>query len=226
MANPRDLAEQAFALLQNALRQSEARAEDLNEQLERKKAPKNKLEEQLDVLSHRLESAEMERSRWQREAGHLEEIVEAERAKVEQLKKKLEIAEGGPEKLTKKEVNFWRAKAEDMDTETRDYKTRLANLRKEVLERDAIIERLKTGTGKSQPPPTYRCPARATSYSSQRIRPPSSAGSPTSATAELAELKQQLDRRERELATIKADRSKTQEELAESVARRARGASD
>ena len=219
MANPRDLAEQAFALLQNALRQSEARAEDLNEQLERKKAPKNKLEEQLDVLSHRLESAEMERSRWQREAGHLEEIVEAERAKVEQLKKKLEIAEGGPEKLTKKEVNFWRAKAEDMDTETRDYKTRLANLRKEVLERDAIIERLKTD-GQIAAPAYVPAPG----PSHQLLESTDTAAShaetqPADAVdaAELAELKQQLDRRERELATIKADLSKTQEELAEQL---------
>ena len=35
MANPRELAEQAFTLLQDALRDSEARASDLDEQLKR-----------------------------------------------------------------------------------------------------------------------------------------------------------------------------------------------
>jgi chromosome segregation ATPase len=141
MANPRELAEQAFSLLQNALRESEARASDLDAQLKRKKAPKSKIEEQLDVLTHRLESVEAERMRWQREASNLEEIVEAERAKVTQLKKKLGIAESGPEKLTKKEINFWRAKAEEIDTETREYKNRLAALRNELLERDTAVDR-------------------------------------------------------------------------------------
>jgi chromosome segregation ATPase len=143
MANPRELAEQAFALLQNALRDSEARAADLDAELKRKKAPKGKLEEQLDVLQHRLEAVEAESARWQQAASHLEEIAEAERVKVAALKKKLDIAESGPEKLTKKEINFWRAKAEDIDTETKDYKSRLANLRRELMERDALIEKLR-----------------------------------------------------------------------------------
>jgi chromosome segregation ATPase len=209
MANPRDLAEQAFALLQDALRESEARAENLNEQLERKKAPKSKLDEQLDVLSHRLQSVEEERLRWQREASHLEEVVEAERAKIEQLKKKLEVAEGGPEKLTKKEINFWRAKAEDMDTETREYKTRIANLRRDLLERDAIIERLKDD-GQSVEAPTAKradTPAPTFAQQSHSEAPPAGAG-------ELAELKHLLGRRERELATFKADLAKAQAELA------------
>ena len=84
MANPRELAEQAFTLLQDALRDSEARASDLDEQLKRKRAPKTKLEEQLDVLTHRLEAVEAERTRWQQEASQLEEVAEAERTKVAQ----------------------------------------------------------------------------------------------------------------------------------------------
>ena len=91
MANPRELAEQAFALLQNALTESEARASELDEQLKRKRQPKTRLEEQLEVLTHRLESVDAERQRWEQQAGHLEELAEAERVKVAQLKKKLEI---------------------------------------------------------------------------------------------------------------------------------------
>jgi len=85
MANPRELAEQAFALLQNALRDSEARASELDEQLKRKRTPKNQLEESVEVLAHRLETVEAERVRWQQAASHLEEIAEAERVKVAQI---------------------------------------------------------------------------------------------------------------------------------------------
>jgi len=147
MANPRDLAEKAFALLQNALSESEARASDLDEQLKRKRAPKTRIEDQLDVLTHRLESVEAERLRWEQQAGHLEEIAEAERVKVAQLKKKLEIAESGPEKLTKKEVNFWRAKSETIDAQIKEYQERLTALRRELIERDTTIEKLQASSG-------------------------------------------------------------------------------
>ena len=147
MANPRDLAEKAFALLQNALSESEARASDLDEQLKRKRAPKTRIEDQLEVLTHRLESVEAERLRWEQQAGHLEEIAEAERVKVAQLKKKLEIAESGPEKLTKKEVNFWRAKSETIDAQIKEYQERLTALRRELIERDATIEKLQASSG-------------------------------------------------------------------------------
>jgi hypothetical protein len=43
MANSRELAEQAMALLQSALSESEARASVLDEQLKRKRVPKNRL---------------------------------------------------------------------------------------------------------------------------------------------------------------------------------------
>ena len=131
MASPREIAEKAFALLQNALSESEARATDLDEQLKRKKAPKTRIEDQLEVLTHRLEGVEAERLRWEQQAGHLEEIAEAERVKVAQLKKKLEIAESGPDKLTKKEVNFWRAKSETIDAQIKEYQERLTALRRE-----------------------------------------------------------------------------------------------
>jgi chromosome segregation ATPase len=184
MANPRDLAEQAFALLQNALRDSEARASDLDEQLKRKRAPKNRLEEQLDVLTHRLEKIEAERAQWEQQAGHLEEVAEAERTKVAQLKKKLEIAESGPEKLTKKEINFWRAKAESFDTETKEYRERLAALRRDLNEREALIEQLHAAP-----------PAPAVD--------PSEAAEP--ANDELAALREQIEKRDQWLADLRTE---------------------
>jgi chromosome segregation ATPase len=158
MANPRELAEQAIALLQNALSESEARASDLDEQLKRKRAPKTRLEEQLDVLTHRLESVEAERQRWEQQAGHLEEIAEAERVKVAQLKKKLEIAEAGPEKLTKKEINFWKQKAEEIDAQIKEYQERLANLRRELNQRDALIDELRANGGAAEAAPSQPQP--------------------------------------------------------------------
>src|SRR5690606_4117688 len=143
MANPRELAEQAFALLQSALRDTEARAADLDAQLKRERPPKNKLEEQVDVLTHRLSTLEADAAQWRAHAGQLEEIAGAERVKVSQLRKKLAIAESGPDKLTKKEVNFWRAKAEEVDKATKEYKQRLTALRKELDKRDALIEKLQ-----------------------------------------------------------------------------------
>jgi chromosome segregation ATPase len=139
--------------LQNALSESESRASDLDEQLKRKRAPKNRLEEQLDVLTHRLDSVEAERQRWEQQAGHLEEVAEAERVKVAQLKKKLEIAESGPEKLTKKEINFWKQKSEEIDTQIKEYQERLANVRRELNERDALIEKLSAAGGAAQAAP-------------------------------------------------------------------------
>jgi chromosome segregation ATPase len=185
MANPRDLAEQAFALLQNALSESEARASDLDDQLKRKRQPKNRLEEQLDVLTHRIENVEAERLRWEQQAGHLEEIAEAERAKVAQLKKKLEIAETGPEKLTKKEINFWRAKAESIDSEITEYKNRLAALRRELNDREAAIARLETAKAAAEP------------------AAPTGAGEATSDPT--LELRGQLEQRDRWLAELRLE---------------------
>jgi chromosome segregation ATPase len=184
MANPRDLAEKAFALLQNALSESEARASDLDEQLKRKRGPKTRIEEQLDVLSHRLESVEAERLRWEQQAGHLEEVAEAERVKVAQLKRKLEIAESGPEKLTKKEVNFWRAKSETIDAQIKEYQERLTTLRRELIERDATIEKLQAGSSTAGTTPLGQVQ--------------------TPLDADL-ELRRQLDQRDRWLAELRLE---------------------
>jgi chromosome segregation ATPase len=197
MANPRELAEQAFSLLQNALRDSEARASELDEQLKRKRAPKTKLEEQLDVLQHRLEAVEKERTRWQQQAAHLEEIAEAERTKVSQLRKKLEVAESGPDKVGKKEVNFWRAKGEEFTGELQEYRDRLAALRREIIERDALIEKLRDG---QQTGGVAAVPGAADSFAQ-----PPSAGASSFAQAEIEDLRAQLAERDRRVVDLQAE---------------------
>ena len=201
MASPRELAEKAFALLQNALSESEAKASDLDEQLKRKKAPKTRIEDQLEVLTHRLEGVEAERLRWEQQAGHLEEIAEAERVKVAQLKKKLEIAESGPDKLTKKEVNFWRAKAETIDAQIKEYQDRMMQLRRELIERDELIDKLQASGGAAGAASERAVPERAVP---ERTAPERSV--PERAPPESdSELRRQLDQRDQWLAELRLE---------------------
>jgi len=132
MATSRELAEQAFSLLQDALKDSEARAQELDSELRKKRAPRNQIEQQIKVLEHRLETLRSESDKWQREATQLQEILENERARARQLKKKLEVSESGPDKVGKKEVNYWRQRAEEFDADTEQYKQRIIELNKEL----------------------------------------------------------------------------------------------
>ncbi|MCZ6585779.1 MAG: hypothetical protein O6930_07155, partial [Gammaproteobacteria bacterium] len=136
MSNSREVAKQAFDLLQKSLEESEARIAELSEELRHKRPTKNGLQKRLDILTHRLENSNENRERWKIEAGHLEGLVEHANAKVNQLKAKLEIAESGPDQVTKKEINYWRAKVESFDTQTAEYKARIVTLRQDVNDRD------------------------------------------------------------------------------------------
>jgi chromosome segregation ATPase len=135
MTTARELAERAFTLLQDAFRETESRASELDAELKRQRDPKTKAEERVDVLAHRLENVEAECHRWQHEAARLEEILENERVKIQQFRKKLEVAESGPDRVAKKEVNFWRQRAEQFDAETREYKNKIASLKEELRAR-------------------------------------------------------------------------------------------
>jgi chromosome segregation protein len=135
MSTARELAERAFTLLQDAFRESETRATELDAELKQRRDPKNRSEERVDVLSHRLESVEAECNRWQTEVKRLEELLDNEYAKVQQLRKKLDVAESGPDRVSKKEVNFWRQRAEHFDEETREYKNKIASLKQELRTR-------------------------------------------------------------------------------------------
>lgn len=192
MASPRELAEQAFALMQDALRDAESRVAELSEQLEQSRQPKGPAEEQLDELRRQLEGAEADRQRFEREASQLEEAVAAEQAKTDQLKKKLDIAESGPDKLTKKEINFWRAKAEEFDQASSDYKSRLAQLRHELKAKDDEIERLTQQADEH---------ARAGAEAAESL-------------AEMERLRDTLKEREAKLTELSAELEQTRAELA------------
>ena len=55
MANPRELAQKAIGLLHDALQDSESRASELDAELKRKRTPRNRIEQRLEVVTHRLE---------------------------------------------------------------------------------------------------------------------------------------------------------------------------
>ncbi|MBN1237259.1 MAG: hypothetical protein JXB36_02095 [Gammaproteobacteria bacterium] len=192
--------------MQDALRDSEQRVAELTEQLDRSARPESELEEQLEALRRRLDEVETECQRLTRETGHLEEIVATERARSDQLKKKLDIAESGPDKLTKKEINFWRAKAEEFDESTRDYKSRLAQLRNELKARDERIEQLtqraENGERAAADAAAARDEAIAGSVDVERLRDTLKDREARVAelTAELEQTRAELDRRGDELA--------------------------
>ncbi len=141
MSNSREVAKEALGLLQSALEESEARVAELSAELRRKRPTKRGLEKRLEVLQHKLEKSEEDRDHWKTESGHLEDLVENADAKVTQLKAKLDVAESGPDKLTKKEINYWRARAESIDEETAEYKERIKSLRQDISVRyEQVIE--------------------------------------------------------------------------------------
>ncbi len=136
MSGSRDLAQQAFELMQEALRESEARISALDAELRQRHAPKSQLEEQVELLSQRLEITETDCARWRREAGQLEEVVAVERAKIQQLKKRLELAQSGPDAVARKEVNYWRGRIEETGKEVIELREAAAQLRQDIAARE------------------------------------------------------------------------------------------
>jgi len=208
MADPRELAQKAFNMLQNALANSEARADELSDELARKPVSKDKLANKVEVLGHRLASVEEECERWQHEAEQLEEVLANERVKLESLKKKLEIAESGPDKLTKKEINYWRANAEKVEEQIAAYKSRIGTLKRELYEKD---EQVASG----QPP------ADSTNTTGN-----SDAEATASADADVENLRQQIAGLNAVLADAHAQRQRLESDVADMRARLGGGPTD
>jgi chromosome segregation ATPase len=143
MASPRETAHEAFNMLHSALEDSENLVAELNAELARERPTESDTERRLSDLESQLEVADKGRSAAEQQAGQLEELVEHANARIEHLKSKLEVAEGGSDKVNKKEVNFWRAKAENFDEESAQYKARLVDLRQELSSRDEELEELR-----------------------------------------------------------------------------------
>jgi len=218
MADPRELAEQAFALLQEALRESEKRAAELEEQLgQRVEPPEGSPESALLELQRRLETAEAERDRFKADAARLEEVLAEERVKAEQLKAKLDVAESGPDKLTKKEINFWRSKVDDFDRSISEHKARIAELRRELQARDeqldalAARERELTETSDAS---ARRISELETENAGLGTRIDELGTRVEEQAARIAELEAELERKEQERQTLADELASAREQIA------------
>ena len=94
MTNSREMAEQAFSLLQSALEASETQCRELAAKFETERPEQSQVESELDSLAARVERAEEERTLWRKTANQLQDVVANERAKLKRLTAKLEVAEG------------------------------------------------------------------------------------------------------------------------------------
>lgn len=205
MSSSREVAKQAFDLLQNALEESEARIAQLSEELRHKRPTKNGLEKRLDVLKHRLETSNQNQDRWKTEAGHLEELVENANAKVDKLRAKLAIAESGPDQLTKKEINYWRGKAESFGTQATEYKERIRALRQEITARDEELNEAPAAI------PTHAATASTAKDHAETVN----AATGQAQDARAAEtLKERLKEREAKLLQLTAQRASIETENA------------
>src|SRR5690554_5602714 len=84
MANPRELAEQAFALLEEALRASETRTATLQDELERHRALQQRsVAEQIETLSRRLDESERQRTHLEQELGRQAELLASRTVELE-----------------------------------------------------------------------------------------------------------------------------------------------
>ncbi len=218
MANPRELADQAFTLLQDALRDAEERVAELDAELKRKREPR-------DDVERRLEQLEAECEKWRGEAEHLEDLLQNERAKTQQLKKKLAAAESGPERLTRREINFWRQRAEEFDREAKQYRARIARLQHKLKERGGDDDP-QTGSGDSEPTTMADDDAIEAArdesrelYERLEHEHDEAAESASRAPAdELAESNRSLAEKEQQLGELEAQRTQLEQSLTEARA--------
>jgi chromosome segregation ATPase len=146
MTNSREMAEQAFSLLQSALEASETRCRELSAQFEAERPPQSQLETELKSLAARLARVEDERAQWRKTANQLQDVVANERAKLKRIEAKLDVAEGGDEKTSRKEINFWRQKADEFAEKKSRYQERIAALKNELHASQDELERVQQET--------------------------------------------------------------------------------
>lgn len=144
MTNSRELAEQAFALLQDALEESEAQRSELEARLLTRPPPESNGDQQLRQLAEQLSQVEQERAQWHKTASQLHDVVSNERAKNKRLMERLDAAEAGSDKTLRKEVNYWRQRADEFAAAKQQFQQRIFALRSELTsaqERYAALER-------------------------------------------------------------------------------------
>jgi chromosome segregation ATPase len=122
MSSPKEVAAEAFSLLNSALEESEARVEELTKELWRKRPTKNNLEKQLDVIKHRQlmtdalqrEVAEL-RAQLAARTDTTEESAGSHEDRDNELNATLQQSEARIQELTEA-ANSWKRKYEFLST--------------------------------------------------------------------------------------------------------------
>ena len=133
MTNSREMAEQAFALLQNALEESESQRLSLEQRLITPPMPEGDAEQSWQALHAELESVRTDRDLWKKTSSQLQDVVSNERSKVRRLTKKIRTTESGSDRNSRKEVNFWREKAEEFEATRQRYQKRIHELKSNLV---------------------------------------------------------------------------------------------
>ena len=127
------MAEQAFALLQNALEESESQRLSLEQRLITPPMPEGDAEQSWQALHAELESVRTDRDLWKKTSSQLQDVVSNERSKVRRLTKKIRTTESGSDRNSRKEVNFWREKAEEFEATRQRYQKRIHELKSNLV---------------------------------------------------------------------------------------------
>jgi chromosome segregation ATPase len=136
MTNSREIAEQAFAVLRNALEESESQRRELADQLDSPRPPASDLEQAYEALQAQLHEARADRDLWKKTVSQLQDVVSNERSKNKRLSKKIGVVESGPDRAPRREISFWREKAESFEEARRKYQQRICELKEALNARD------------------------------------------------------------------------------------------
>ncbi|HMB73477.1 MAG TPA: hypothetical protein VKQ06_07885, partial [Gammaproteobacteria bacterium] len=150
MTNSRDMAEQAFTLLQNALEESESQRLNLEQRLNLDRPPASEIEQAYDSLQVELEHARTERDLWKKTSNQLQDVVSNERSKAKRLARKLDVVESGTDRIARREVNFWRDKATEFETAKQEFQRRIHELKAQLKQRDEHDENLWSNEVKTE----------------------------------------------------------------------------
>jgi chromosome segregation ATPase len=140
MTTSQELAEQAFALLRDALEESESQRLDLEEQLRSPSDPDTEQDRSAESLQAELAELRAERDQWKKTAGQLQDVASNERAKAKRLQKKLGVAEAGSDRVARREVNYWREQAEGFEESRQKFQQRIFELKEALKARDDQLE--------------------------------------------------------------------------------------
>ncbi len=123
--------EDAIETIVEGLRASEARVAELEARLAERSPETRELRENLAAMEARIAQLELERDHLRHELEHSREVIRDERRTANYLRRKLRVAEGGPEQTTRKELNFWRGRVDALESELaplREREQRIAQL--------------------------------------------------------------------------------------------------